>query len=66
MEFLEDSSMKNKYYVIYDLRGDDVMPDTVRRLGPFYELSSAFGVMKQNPGSEIVKGVKAKIVEDLR
>jgi hypothetical protein len=58
--------MKNKYYVIYDLRGDDVMPDTVRRLGPFYELSSAFGVMKQNPGSEIVKGVKAKIVEDLR
>lgn len=58
--------MKNKYYVIYDIRGDDVTPDTVRRLGPFYELSSAFGVMKQNPGSEIIKSVKAKIVEDLK
>jgi hypothetical protein len=58
--------MKTKYFVLYDVRDDNVTPDTVRRLGPFYELSTAFGVMKQNNGSEIVKIVKAKIVEDLR
>lgn len=58
--------MKTKYYVIYDIRGENIVPDTVRRLGPFYELSSAFGVMKQHNGSEIVKAVKAKIVEDVR
>jgi hypothetical protein len=58
--------MKTKYYVLYDVRGENITPDTVRRLGPFYELSTAFGVMKQNNGSEIVKSVKAKIVEDVR
>lgn len=58
--------MKTKYFVLYDVRDDNVTPDTVRRLGPFYELSTAFGVMKQNNGSEIVKSVKAKIVEDLK
>ena len=58
--------MKVKYYVIYDIRDDNTLPDTVRRLGPFYELSAAFGVMKQYVGSEIVKSVQAKIVEDLK
>ena len=66
MVYYEDSLMKTKYYVLYDVRDANVIPDTVRRLGPFYELSTAFGVMKQNNGSEIVKTVKAKIVEDLR
>lgn len=60
------SLMKTKYYVLFDIRDANVIPDTVRRLGPFYELSQAFGAMKQNPGSEIVKSVKAKIVEDVR
>jgi hypothetical protein len=66
MVYYEDSLMKTKYYVLYDVRDANVIPDTVRRLGPFYELSTAFGVMKQNNGSEIVKSVKAKIVEDLK
>ena len=66
MVYYEDSLMKTKYYVLYDVRDANVIPDTVRRLGPFYELSTAFGVMKQNNGSEIVKSVKAKIVEDVR
>jgi len=66
MVYYEDSLMKTKYFVLYDVRDDNVTPDTVRRLGPFYELSTAFGVMKQNNGSEIVKSVKAKIVEDLK
>lgn len=52
-----------KYYVMIQLTGDDIAPDTYKIVETDKE--KAFRLWQDTPGSVVVKDVKFKIVEEV-